>query len=275
MKRLTELFAERREVMAREVRACRSPGETVECVSLWLDALRQAYVPQLEIEKRVRANALFLAARSGAEMLDGMTRADVHLKLPDIHPPLPSSRLRVRELLTLLPAALCAVLDVWLLADGRPWATLLAMCAGVASYLSLRALKAPAAALPEAEATPLPDENQILRRMEHLMSEMDALMEAENAPDAPERPMLTQPVLEAVQMLCEASLDADAEFALRAVPQLADALEQQGVQLLTYCPEQRARFDLLPAERGGHTIRPALVCGDRTLSRGLATAEKN
>jgi hypothetical protein len=52
--------------------------------------------------------------------------------------------------------------------------------------------------------------------MERLLRDVDALLSAEEAAAEAEAPLLTGPVLESIQMLCEASLTGDGAYALRA-----------------------------------------------------------
>lgn len=60
-------------------------------------------------------------------------------------------------------------------------------------------------------------------------------------------------------MLLEAQLTGDAQYALKGIPSLADALTRQGIEMISYAPERAQDFDLLPAPVGGRTIRPACV----------------
>ena len=46
-------------------------------------------------------------------------------------------------------------------------------------------------------------------------------------------------------------------------------LHGRGIEVVDYAPGREARFEFLPADRPG-TLRPALVCGERTVKKGLA-----
>ena len=92
--------------------------------------------------------------------------------------------------------------------------------------------------------------------------------------EAPREPGgLEPPLLEAVQMLLEARLTGDPEYALKGIPTMVSALNAQGIELLPYSTENHGNFDLLPAPEGGKTIRPALRQGDTLLMRGQATVK--
>lgn len=271
MKQLTKLFQERRAGTERALAACEGAREAAACVRGELDALRQLYIAQLsDARAQKRANDLFAASMAAADLVAGMNRAEAQLRLREPSARLPIGRLDRRALLLYAPLAMCLVLAVWLFLSDRASAALLALIAGAASYLSLRGLKAPAGALPEATARALPDAAEMARRLERLVLELDGLLLADE-----ERPLeaplqLTRGLLEASQMLCEASLTKDGDFALRSVAQLTDALNGQGVELLMYAPEDRARFDVLPAKAGVQTIRPAMVKDGETILRGVA-----
>lgn len=75
-------------------------------------------------------------------------------------------------------------------------------------------------------------------------------------------------------MLLEAQLTGDAQYALKGIPSLADALTRQGIEMISYAPERAQDFDLLPAPVGGRTIRPALRQGGTLLLRGQATIKR-
>ncbi len=163
---------------------------------------------------------------------------------------------------------LCAALAAYLLLRNELPAAIMAAVAAAACFF-LPSTKAPAAVLPEARGVPRPDPKEMTQRLSRLLRDVDALMAAQEALET-DAPLLTDPVLESIQMLCEASLTSDAAFALRAASPLVTALEAQGLQLMLYSPESAGWFDLLPGAGESRTIRPALVKDGHLLARGQA-----
>ena len=136
-------------------------------------------------------------------------------------------------------------------------------------------------ALPEKEtaATPKADDYELVRLFDRLIDRLDALAAARRAEKedrlAPggEPLLLTDGLLEPLQMLMEAVYTGDGEYALKAAPQIAAALNDEGVRLVEYSPETRDYFDLFPGTQPDLTIRPAVMQGERVLARGQATEE--
>lgn len=269
---LHELFRERAASLEAGLAGCETAEAAAACAAAFLGALREAYVAQLdEASERQRASELLIACQSASGLMAGMTEADVHLKLPGPEGR-GSARARraLREVRRYAPALLCAVLGAYLLLRGELPAAIFAGIAAAAG-LFLPTVKAPAAPLPEARAVPRPDPRETARRMERLLRDADALLFARETGEA-SAPVLTGPVLESIQMLCEASLAGDGAFALRAASPLAAALEAQGVELMLLGADNAGWFDLLPGAPAGRTIRPALVKDGHLLARGQAIA---
>ena len=74
-----------------------------------------------------------------------------------------------------------------------------------------------------------------------------------------------------VQMLMEAVYTRDGDYALKAAPQLASALSEQGVEMVEFSEAHRDWFEMFPGTENGLTIRPALVKEGKLLARGQAT----
>ena len=73
--------------------------------------------------------------------------------------------------------------------------------------------------------------------------------------------------------LLEAAYAQNGEFALRQLEKLRPYLRENGIEVRDYAEEDAALFEVLPAKRGGRTLRPALVRGKHLLLRGRATKE--
>ena len=82
---------------------------------------------------------------------------------------------------------------------------------------------------------------------------------------------ITGDLLSPMQMLMEAVYTEDGSYALKAAPQLIDALGSEGITVVEYSEENRDLFDMFPGTEAGLTIRPAMVKDGKVLARGQAT----
>jgi hypothetical protein len=268
---LTELFQGRSKLVEAQFAACETADAAAACAAGFLGALREAYAAGCEdAVLRRQASDLLTACQSAAGLLAGVSKADVSLKLPGPSPRTPRAKRAAHALRRYAPALLNEALFAYLLLRNELPAAILAFAAAGAC-LFLPSVKAPATQLPEARGVPRPDPLEMTRRLTRLLRDLDALLSAQEAPEK-NAPVLTGPVLESIQMLCEASLTGDGAFALRAASPLVTALEAQGLQLMLYSPESAGWFDLLPGAGEGRTIRPALIQDGHLLARGQAVA---
>jgi hypothetical protein len=268
---LYELFRERVSLVEAQFAACETADAAAVCASGFLGALREAYVAGCEDARlRLRASDLLTACQSAAGLIAGLSKADVSLRLPGPSFEAPRARRALSVIRRYTPTALCAVLAGYLLLRNELPAAILAFAAAVACFF-MPVTKAPAAILPEARGVPRPEPQEMTQRLSRLLRDVDALLTAQVASEIG-APLLTGPVLESIQLLCEASLTGDSAFALRAASPLVSALEAQGLQLMLFSPESAGWFDLLPGAGGGRTIRPALIKDGHLLARGQAIA---
>jgi len=266
---LYEMFRARAKLAEAQFAACETADAAAACAAGFLGAIREACVAECEDEAlRRRAVDLLMACQSATGLIAGLTQAEVSLLLPKPSPALPRAHRALGALRRFAPAALCAALAAYLLLRSELPAAILAATAAIACFF-MPSVKAPASVLPEARAVPRPDPREMTRRIERLLRDVDALLAAGEA-DETGAPLLTGPVLESIQMLCEASLTGDGAYALRAASPLVSALEAQGLQLTLYSPERAGWFDLLPGAGEGRTIRPALIKNGHLLARGQA-----
>ena len=268
---LYEIFQERAKLAEAQFAACQSAEAAAACASAFLGALREAYATTCDDDARRRqAGDILVVCQSACGLIAGMTDAEVSLRLSAPGMKNPFARRALCSARRYLPAALCAALAAYLMLRNELPAAIMAAVAA-SSCLLLPAVKAPAQALPEAKAVPRPDPKEMARRLERLIRDADALLSGREALE-PGVPLLSAPLMESIQMLCEASLTGDGAFALRAASPLVAALEAQGLQLMLYAPENAGWFDLIPGAGAGRTIRPALVRDGHLMARGQAIA---
>lgn len=263
------MFRQRAKLAHAEFAACENADAAAACASGLLGAIREAYAAGCEDEGlRRRAVSLLTACQSASGLVAGMSEAQVSLLLPKPSLAPPRARRALGALSRYAPAALTAALAAYLLLRNEIPAAVLAAIAALACFF-MPAGRAPSAPLPEARAVARPDPKEMTRRIELLLRDVDALLAAGEAEESG-APLMTGPVLESIQMLCEASLTGDKGYALRAASPLISALEAQGLQLTLYSPERAGWFDLLPGAGEGRTIRPALIKDGHLLARGQA-----
>ena len=267
---LYELFRERAAMVEAQLSGCENADAAAAYISGFLGAMREAYVMQLDDSaERLRASDLLIACQSASGLIAGMVQADVHLKLPGPHANAQMRRL-TKGVKKYAAPIINAILCIYLILRGEMPAAIMAAVAAAVCFLAPN-LKAPSVQLPEAHAVPRPDPRETTRHLERLIKDVDAILSAREVSDEG-APLLTGPVLESIQMLCEASLTSDGAYALRAASPLVSALEAQGVTLMLLNKDNAGWFDLLPGAPEGRTIRPALVKGGHLLARGQAIA---
>lgn len=275
LKDMYALGQERAEELTRRLASCEDVKAAQAQGACWLDEIGALYVGQpLEAPRRRRALGLIALAKAALEVMDAADRAQVVL-LPG---PAPRRKEQGwRQMIRHLPALLAAVAAVWAFLTDQTNLCLLCALSAMGGYLAVQRGAQPQAVPQEQwQARPQVDAARMARRLGYLLREIDAQLQREDeAIAAPQdAPRLTAPMLESVQMLLEAQLTGDAQYALKGVSPLADAMARQGIEFVPYCPERARDFDLLPAPVGGETIRPAVRQGDTLLLRGQATVKK-
>ena len=269
---LREAFEKRRKAFETEIAAARDAKEACDCAVRTLEDIRRACALE-NTQLRARLNELCAVARSALSAMDAVTRVDIHMRLngAPLSPRGPAARAGLRRAAGFAPAAACAVLAVWLFLDGYNNPALLAALAAAVSAAAPWRARRVSAAPPEVTGCPQADPAALARRMEQLLDEIDARLEADSLAQAvDEADEIPDGLLEAAQMLMEADLTRDGAFALRALPGLLAALKRQGVSAVMYSAENARYFDLLPAASGERTVRPALLQNGRLIARGQA-----
>ena len=265
-------YDERREELIRALKECRDVAETADCLALFLDKIgRETMAGAESREERAEIERLFAAAKPALLCMQAVHSAEITVTRSAIKPL--SGREKLRSLLPYAALALGAILCVWLILEGERAAA--ALCVPLmALSLAPRAVRAPQE---ETVAHPRADEYELARQFDRLIDRLDALLAARRA-EREERTvasgeplLLTDGLLEPIQMLMEAAETQDGRYALRAMPQIREALRAQGVQLVAFSEENRAYFEMFPSEQGGRTIRPALLREGKLILRGQAT----
>ncbi|NLG24225.1 MAG: hypothetical protein GX558_02640 [Clostridiales bacterium] len=261
MAALNDAYRAARGDIERAIRAARDPDDAAGRAERAILALRAA-----EADGRVRAevNRIIEAAAATAPLLCAASA-----RAPESVPA--GRRDRWAKRLRWLPAIACQALAGYLAASGLGWpATVALAAAALAGWAAFRdgdrRRQPPAATI---------DSRELMRRLDYLALTLDRLaLEAGDALPPPDReagPIVTEGVWRAVQMLIEARQSGDGRYALKAVPMLRLALQEQGVEAVELADDTRDYFEIFPTEGEPATIRPAMVRNGRLLARGQAT----
>ena len=267
---IREKYESRRESLERELTACEDVKAAADCLGRTLERLRiearaEADTPALRRE----TDRLFEAARQAALLMMSVTEADVSaVSRPE------TKKDRIARALPWASAGAGLLMAAWMLLIGQSAAAALGL---VSAGLGVGQawLKRSGGDAAGFKARTRVNVYDLMRMTDRLAQAMDdalsqAVQEQQTLPGAG-RAELTGDMLTPVQMLMEAVYTQDGEYALKAAPQLANALNEQGVELVEYSPERRDWFELFPGTEDGLTIRPALVKEGKLLARGQAT----
>ena len=266
---ITEKYESRREGLEKELAACEDVKAAADCLGRTLERLRiearaEADTPALRRE----TDRLFEAAKQAALLMMSVTEADISVKQrPE------TRRDKIAQALPWASAGAGLALAAWMLIIGQNGAAALGVVSaalGVGqAWLRRDGDTASYRARTRVNVYDLMRmTDRLTQAMEDSLSQ--AGQEQQTLPGAG-RAELTGDMLTPVQMLMEAVYTQDGDYALKAAPQLANALNEQGVELVEYSPEHRDWFELFPGTEDGLTIRPALVKEGKLLARGQAT----
>ena len=278
MTEIMEIYARERARMERELELTKDLKAAVDCVCASLERMRLEYCSKLRDRKRWNeADRLFDVSRQSVKCMLSVSGAGVKVLKDEQATPTAADKL-----IALMPMAamvIGAVLSVWLILEEMSAAALLSAMLAAIAWLETQVIYRRRVAV---AAFSKVDRHELLRIIDRLMESMDYALEmgaqeAETTPEkrieAGERPLLTGDVLCSVQMLMEAVQTGDGDYALKAVPALAAALREQGIEAVNYSAENEEYFDLYPGTEKGITIRPALIRDGKVLARGQATEE--
>ena len=266
---ILEKYESRREGLERELAGCEDVKAAADCLGralerLRIDARAEADTPALRRE----TDRLFEAAKQAALLMMSVTEADISVSRRPV-----TRRDKIAQALPWASAGVGLVLAAWMLLIGQSAAAVAGLIsAGLGVGQAWLRRDGDTAGM---KARTRVNVYELMRMTDRLTQAMEdslsqAGQEQELLPGAG-RAELTGDMLTPVQMLMEAVYTGDGAYALKAAPQLANALNEQGVELVEYTPEHREWFELFPGTEDGLTIRPALVKEGKLLARGQAT----
>ena len=269
---MLEAYEHRRDALERALTACPDVKAAADCLAGALEQVRmetRAALP--DAAARREADRLFDAAKRAALLMMSVTEADACIEDGGQT----DRREKLAAILSWTAAGAGAVLTAWLMIAGQTAAAVLALisCAAGAARAMLKPAERAQTAVTQATR---PNVYELMRLVDRLMSSIgDALEQIDREQTAlpTDAPRVTGELLQPIQMLMEAVYTGDGNYALKAAPQIAAALNDEGVRLVEYSPETRDYFDLFPGTEPDLTIRPAVMQGERVLARGQATEE--
>ena len=273
MSEMMEIYRQERERLERELEGAGDVNAAADCLCAALERLRLSRGREEDPVVRVQGDRLFGVARQAVKCMMAVTEADVKA-LPA---PAPAQRTLKEKIALSLPAALAAmgaVLTVWLIVEKMTVPAILSVLVTGGGWLCGQM---PVRKKEEMTARPRISAYETLRMTDRLVEALDSALDSaredgENRLSSGEKAQITGEVLEPVQMLMEAASTQDGSYALKALPKLAAALMDQGIEALDYSPENEECFDMFPGTEAGITIRPALMREGRLLVRGQATS---
>lgn len=269
-------FQAGRDSLRAQLAASRDLTEMEDAVRLFWDSMQHDFTSRVTGERaRELGFELFVVAKSAISCMLSVSQADVLFRAA---PPDAPRATRKFDWKKYVGAGASALLTAYLLLESM-WVPMgVSLISTVWQVVALRAddrrLNAPPA-LPEAQGVPRADVDELMRRLDMLAANMDSAytrMLGESGKQLlPETIQWSPEQLGAVQMLWEALRQDDGRYALKTLPQLIMALEQQGLSLCEYSEATAAYFERLPGIEDGYTIRPALMLGDKLIARGQVT----
>lgn len=264
----TALYESRAAAFEGDLSACTDSRAAAARACRFVDELLEAFSGEAE-DVRVRARAVMLCrvAKSALSGIEAVTESDVRA----IHERERPAKARLRAALHYAPGVIAGALSVWLYLSGQVNPAFLSLLCATLSVLAARERARPIA--PERyEAAVRVHAHDLSRHVAFLCREIDQLLPEREAPPHGAGPSMA--LLEAAQMLMEAELTKDGDYALKSVPQFVDALERDDVRFSKYEDGDSRDFDLLPGPKDGATIRPAVRRHGELLLRGQAMVKR-
>ncbi len=265
---LEELFLKHEASLEKELSACVDARSASVRVGRFFDELTLNYAQgEDDPTLRARINALCRAAKGAAALMDAVSEWDVSAR----EAMQGRAKAGIRTVIAYAPGALSAALAIWLYLSNNLNAAIVALAG---AFLSVIVARERRSGLPELtyQVNLRANAREATRRIGFICREIDALAARPETSAHGER--LGAPLIEAVQMLLEAKYTNDGEYALKSVPQLVDALSREGVSVKRAEDGKMEDYDLLPAQTGGRTIRPAVYMDGELIARGQVTVKK-
>jgi len=263
---------------------------TLSTVRRCLERVKQNYIAQ-ENDQRLRQYAvmLFSIANSAVGILIAAKETRVQMELTKAAQRViwgesgAGDKRGTAALFTLLPLCLSILVFVALISSARLPLLILSILStltcGMLTYLYIKQKKGKplqqAASVPAVHADVVMDTREVVQVVDQLFLEMDRIMDRYQRQDNSKEAKIvwTEDQLVAVQVLWEAMESKDAAYALKAIPNLINALSRKGVRLVAYRPDTMSLFEEAPGDGELRTIRPALLFDDALLVRGQITGK--
>ena len=267
MNTFVDLYDAQEEMLEESLLVCEDVKAASDCVENMLEGLFAAYAHQRNDIDRERMKALCATAQTAFASVGAVN----HSKVYEVVRSRKTKGFNYSKLLTYLPCALMACISIVLYFENM---TDLAMVALASSVLSVvMQFERMQTRDVEFDVRLTMCTGELFRRLRALMHALDeAVMPVAQLALPGELP---RPLLEGMQMLLEARLTDDGDYALKSIPRLSHALEGAGVEFSMYNGDNAMDFDLLAsAQKGGNTIRPAVYSDGKLILRGQATTER-
>lgn len=265
---MIKAYEKRRAALEAELAACPDVRMAADCLSRALEQIRLETRTALEdASARRQVDRLFETARRAVALVAGVTEADVAVQEAQ-----EDRTARIAKILSWMTAGAGVIMTAWMLIIKENGA---ALCALLTAALGTARAFMPVSqsASVDMRATRV-NAYELMRLLDRLMQGLEEQIEQLGHREAAlpgDAPRVTGELLAPIQMLMEAVYTGDGDYALKAVPFLTAALDEQGLRLVEYSPQTSACFDLFPGTQPDLTIRPAVLQGDKVLARGQAT----
>lgn len=274
---IMEIYQQERVRLEQELESAREPKKAADSLCISLERMRIKYREYTdEAADRAEADRLFDVAKQSLRCMPALSGMRVNVVRDEPHAVTTADK--ITAALPMLGALIGAVLTAWLLIEDMYTPALLATALTAVAWLETQAVYRRRIAV---AAEPRIDAHELLRMMDRMMEAIEDAVDQEaqsrkRLPPAdsylPEgQCALTDDMLVPVQMLLEAGQSKDGAYALKALPQLRNALRRQGIEEVIYNEQTAAYFDMYPSIQAGITIRPALLKDGKILCRGQAT----
>ena len=266
---MQDLYKEKRDALLTGINACTDVKEAADCIGRVLEQLRPDVKASFDnAAMRREADRLIDAAKQSAMLLISATEADVTPM------PLPKDKKQALKSVPSFAALISsAALTFLLILENMGNPALISLVCTLACAIQIYIKDEPV--LPQMEVRTRVNPDEVMHITDRLVSGIDNALEAAAAEQheigAAIRPQITGDLLSPMQMLMEAVYTEDGSYALKAAPQLIDALGGEGISAVEYSEENRDMFDMFPGTEAGLTIRPAMVKDGKVLARGQAT----
>lgn len=275
MTEIMKIYQSERERVERELKEIHDVKAATDCLCASMERMRLDYHAQVqEASLKATADRLFDVSKQSIRCMLAVSGAEIKVVQDEAATITPTDK--IAALLPIAAMVVGAVLTAWMILEEMNVPAVLAVALTMIAWLETQVVyrrKLGVAARAKI------NEYELLRMMDRLMEsledaiEMSAQEQKVDSSRADAMPVLSGRMLEPFQMLLEAAQTQDGDYALKAIPALRAAMQEQGIEELLYCEEKKECFDMYPSTEGGITIRPALVKDGNVVMRGQATEQ--